>query len=369
MSSAPIPFNDFQREPEALTEAELRACEAVLRSGWWVLGQQVLAFEQAWASHCDTTGAVGVANGLDSIAIGLRSLGIGPGDEVITTALTAYATTLAIQLCGATPVFAEIDPSTACLDPASIERCISPATRAVLVVHLYGRAANLTDLYQICTRRGLLLLEDCAQAHGAHHAGRPVGSIGSFGAWSFYPTKNLGAIGDAGALTSSDPALLANAKQLRNYGQSDRYHHVLPGLNSRLDELQAALLLKRLPYLHAWTERRRSIACRYWHELTHPELELLVPPSDPTSHVHHLFVLRTPRRDALQSHLEATGIKTLIHYPVPCHRQHALDAHRIDPSGLKITEHHAATCLSLPIHPFLSDDDVGRVIAACNSFS
>ena len=369
MSSAPIPFNDFQREPEGLIEAQLRATEAVLRSGWWVLGKQVQAFEQAWASHCGTTGAVCVANGLDAIEIGLRSLGIGPGDEVITTALTAYATTLAIQRCGATPVFAEIDPSTACLDPASIERCISPATRAVLVVHLYGRAANLTDLNQICALRGHLLLEDCAQAHGAHHADQPVGSIGSFGAWSFYPTKNLGGIGDAGALTSSDPALLAKAKQLRNYGQIDRYHHDLPGLNSRLDELQAALLLERLAHLQSWTERRQSIASRYWRELTHPELELLAPPSNPNSHVHHLFVLRTPRREALQSHLEAAGIKTLIHYPVPCHQQQALGAHRIDPTGLKITEQHAATCLSLPIHPFLSDEDVDRVIAACNSFA
>jgi len=369
VSSAPIPFNDFQREPEALIQAQLRATEAVLRSSWWVLGQQVQAFEQAWANYCGTTGAIGVANGLDAIEIGLRSLAIGTGDEVITTALTAYATTLAIQRCGATPVFAEIDPSTACLDSASVERCISPATRAVLVVHLYGRAANLTDLHQICARRGLLLLEDCAQAHGAHHAGRPVGSIGSFGAWSFYPTKNLGAIGDAGALTSSDPGLLAKAKQLRNYGQSDRYHHDLPGLNSRLDELQAALLLERLPHLQTWTERRRSIAYRYWHEITNPELELLEPPSDPNSHVHHLFALRTPRRDVLQSHLEAAGIKTLIHYPVPCHQQQALGAHRIDPTGLMITDHHAATCLSLPIHPFLSDEDVDRVIAACNSFS
>lgn len=369
MSSAPIPFNDFQREPEALIQSQLRATEAVLRSGWWVLGQQVQAFEQAWASRCGTLGAVGVANGLDAIEIGLRCLGIGPGDEVITTSLTAYATTLAIQHCGATPVFAEIDPSTACLDPASVERCISPATRALLVVHLYGRSANLTDLHQICAQRGLLLLEDCAQAHGASHAGRPVGSIGSFGAWSFYPTKNLGAIGDAGALTSSDQALLAKAKQLRNYGQSDRYHHDLPGLNSRLDELQAALLLERLPHLQAWTERRRSIAYRYWHEICQPELDLLAPPSDLSSHVHHLFVLRTDRREALQIHLGQAGIKTLIHYPVPCHMQKALGAHRIDPTGLTITEQHSATCLSLPIHPFLSDEDVGRVIAACNGFS
>ena len=369
VTSPPIPFNDFQREPEALLESQIAAAEAVLRSGWWVLGQQVQSFEQAWATNCGTEGAVGVGNGLDALEIGLRALGVMPGDEVITTALTAYATTLAIQRCGATPVFAEIDPSTACLDPTSIERCISPATRAVLVVHLYGRSANLTDLQEICTRRGLLLLEDCAQAHGAHHAGRPVGSIGTFGAWSFYPTKNLGAIGDAGALTSSDPDFLAKAKELRNYGQSDRYHHDLAGLNSRLDELQAALLLQRLPHLQAWTERRRSIAQRYWHEISHPDLELLAPPSDPSSHVHHLFVLRTARREALQRHLEERGIKSLIHYPVPCHRQKALGIHRIDPVDLKITEQHAATCLSLPIHPFLSVQEVDRVIAACKSFS
>jgi len=361
-----IPFNDFQREPESLIQDQLRAAEAVLRSGWWILGNQVQEFEQAWASKCATTGAVGVANGLDAIEIGLRSLGIGPGDEVITTALTAYATTLAIQRCGAIPVFADIDPSTACLDPVSVERCISPASRAVLVVHLYGRAANLSDLQEICARRELLLLEDCAQAHGAHYAGRPVGSIGTFGAWSFYPTKNLGAIGDAGALTSSDQSLLAKAKQLRNYGQSDRYLHDLQGLNSRLDELQAALLLERLPHLQAWTERRRSIAQRYWTEISSPDLELLSPPSDPSSHVHHLFVLRTPRRQELQRHLEEAGIKSLIHYPVPCHLQKALGAHRIDSAGLHITVHHAETCLSLPIHPFLSDQDVDRVVTACN---
>jgi dTDP-4-amino-4,6-dideoxygalactose transaminase len=369
VNSAPIPFNDFQREPESLIQDQLRAAEAVLRSGWWILGHQVQEFEQLWASKCATTGAVGVANGLDAIEIGLRSLGIGPGDEVITTALTAYATTLAIQRCGAIPVFADIDSATACLDSASVERCISPSTRALLAVHLYGRAANLTAMQEICARRDLLLLEDCAQAHDAQHAGQPVGSIGSFGAWSFYPTKNLGAIGDAGALTSSDQALLANAKQLRNYGQSDRYYHDVQGLNSRLDELQAALLLERLPYLQGWTDRRRSIAQRYWLEISHSDLEFLAPPSDPSSHVHHLFVLRTPHRQKLQCHLDEAGIKTLIHYPIPCHLQKALGAHRIDPVGLHATEYHAATCLSLPIHPFLTDQDVDRVITACNNFS
>jgi dTDP-4-amino-4,6-dideoxygalactose transaminase len=369
MSIPPIRYNDFRQEPEALLHAQLEATEAVFRSGSWVLGPKVEAFEQAWAVRCGSAAAVGVANGLDAIEIGLRALGIGPGDEVITTALTAYATTLAIQRCGATPVFADIDPATACLDHVAVERCISRATRAVLVVHLYGRAAALTELHAICEQHDLKLIEDCAQAHGALHAGRPVGSIGTFGAWSFYPTKNLGTIGDAGALTSSDSGLLAKARQLRNYGQSDRYNHDLPGLNSRLDELQAALLLERLVYLQAWTERRRTIAQQYWSAIANPELQTLQQPADPSSHVHHLFVLRTAKREKFQDHLHHIGLKTLIHYPVPCHRQQALSHRRIDPNGLLITEHHCTTCVSLPTHPFLNNTEIGTIIDACNSFS
>ena len=368
MTANPIPFNDFRRESEDLIQAQLHAVDGVLRSGWWILGEQVQAFESAWAASCGTTAAVGVANGLDAIEIGLRALGIGPGDEVITTSLTAFATTLAIQRCGATPVYADIEESTACLSPASVQRCISSVTRAVLVVHLYGRAADLDALHELCRQHDLHLIEDCAQAHGAQHAGRPVGSIGRFGAWSFYPTKNLGAIGDAGALTSSDPDLVAKARQLRNYGQSDRYHHDLAGLNSRLDELQAALLLQRLPSLQGWTERRRVIANHFWQSIQHPDIVFLAPPSDASSHVHHLFVLKTDRRDEFQTYLAAMGIKTLIHYPVPCHHQKALSAHRVAPDGLVVTERHSASCVSLPIHPFLTDEEVEHVVASCNSF-
>ena len=288
---------------------------------------------------------------------------------MITTSLTAFATTLAIQRCGATPVFADIDPTTACLNAVAVERCISPETRAVLVVHLYGRSADLTSLQAVCNQHELFLLEDCAQAHGAHHDGKPVGSIGRFGAWSFYPTKNIGAIGDAGALTSSDNALLARSRQLRNYGQSDRYHHDISGLNSRLDELQAAILLQRLPHLQTWTDHRRSIAKYYWAAINNSELELLKPPIDPSSHVHHLFVLKTLRRDEFQAHLDHLGVKSLIHYPVPCHRQKALGQHHVDPAGLVNTDHHSATCVSLPIHPFLANEEADRVVAACNSFT
>ena len=364
-----IPFNDFQREPEALIQAQLQATEAVLRSGWWVLGKQVQAFEQAWAQQSGTAESVGVANGLDAIEIGLRALGIGQGDEVITTALTAFATTLAIQRCGAIPVFADIDPATACLDPASVERCISPLTKAVLVVHLYGRAADLAGLSALCSSHGLALLEDCAQAHGAQYQGRPVGSIGAFGAWSFYPTKNLGAIGDAGAITSNDPALIAAARQLRNYGQSDRYHHERAGLNSRLDELQASILLQRLPYLQSWTERRRAIAERYWAEINNPQLEALAKPTDPLSHVHHLFVLKASRtsREHVLEQLASKGIKSLIHYPVLCHHQQAIAEHRLDPGGLPSAIKHSENCISLPIHPFLSDAEIDQVVNACNA--
>lgn len=366
---APVIANDFCREPEELLRAELAAVERVLRSGWWILGTEVKAFEQAWARRCAVPHAVGVANGLDAIEIGLRALGVGPGDEVITTPVTAYATALAIQRCGAIPVFADIDPSTGCLAAASVATCISASTRAVLPVHLYGRAADLDGLQAICDSQGLDLIEDCAQAHGARHRGRPVGSVGRCAAWSFYPTKNLGAIGDAGALTTADPELAHAARCLRNYGQSDRYHHETVGLNSRLDELQAALLQVRLAWLDSWTDRRRQIAARYRHGIHHPLLQPLADVSDPASHVHHLYVVLTPKRDQVRSLLEQQGVSTLIHYPLPCTQQSALGAHRVAPEGIPHALKHCDRCFSLPIHPFLSDDEVNGVIDACNQLS
>lgn len=362
----PVAANDFRREPEELLLAELAAAERVLRSGWWILGAEVEGFEQQWARHCAAPHAVGVANGLDAIEIGLRALGVGPGDEVITTPVTAYATTLAIQRCGAVPVFADIEPGTGCLSADSVATCISASTRAVLPVHLYGRAADLDGLAAVCDSHGLALVEDCAQAHGALHRGRPVGSIGRCAAWSFYPTKNLGAIGDAGALTTADAELARTARCLRNYGQSDRYHHDLPGLNSRLDELQAALLQVRLPWLKAWTNRRMEIAARYRQGIEHPLLKPLAEPNDPASHVHHLEVMRTPHRQWVQAQLAERGVMTLVHYPLPCTQQKALSDHRIAPGGIPHALEHCRTCFSLPIHPFLDDEEISRVIEACN---
>lgn len=362
----PVTANDFRRDPEELVLAELAAAERVLRSGWWILGTEVEGFEQEWARYCASPHAVGVANGLDAIEIALRAMGVGAGDEVITTPVTAYATTLAIQRCGAVPVFADIDPATGCLAVDSVGTCITPSTRAILPVHLYGRAADLDGLATLCDAHGLALIEDCAQAHGALHRGRPVGSVGVCAAWSFYPTKNLGAIGDAGALTTADPELVQAARCLRNYGQSDRYHHDIPGLNSRLDELQAALLRVRLPLLRGWTERRRDIAARYRQGIDHPLLHPLAEPSDPASHVHHLYVLTTPQREWVRAQLEERGVRTLVHYPLPCTRQRALGDHRIAPGGIFHAVKHCRTCFSLPIHPHLQDDEVCRVIEACN---
>ena len=266
----------------------------------------------------------------------------------------------------AIPVFADIDPATGCLDAESVATCISSSTKAVLPVHLYGRAADLDALSTVCEAHGLPLIEDCAQAHGALHRGRPVGSVGRCGAWSFYPTKNLGAIGDAGALTTADAELAEVARCLRNYGQRDRYHHDLPGMNSRLDELQAALLRERLSWLNAWTARRRDIAARYRHGIDHPLLKPLSEANDPASDVHHLYVLLTPDRDQVRSFLQLRGVPTLVHYPLPCNKQRAIGSHRVAPSGIPHTLKHCKRCFSLPIHPFLSDDEVNHVINACN---
>ena len=372
MSSPIIPFNDFKRDPVELRREQLKAVQDVIESGWYVLGNNVKHFEQAWSSVCQSHGCVGVASGLDALEIALRGLGVGPGDEVITTPLTAFATILAIQRVGAVPVFADIDASTACLDPASVALCLSEKTVAVIVVHLYGRAADLASLKGICERHEIHLIEDCAQAHLAKFDHQPVGSFGSAAAWSFYPTKNLGALGDAGAITSQNGDLLEFARKFRNYGQTDRYHHDLAGQNSRLDEMQAAILSIRLAYLQRWTAARRSIAMRYWENVTNSNIKHLQPPASEEMHVHHLFVVLLPSTEArlsFQQHLKSSGVESLIHYPVCAHRQRSISTDfRISPASLKYAETHSETCVSLPINPYLTDQEVDHVIASCNSW-
>jgi dTDP-4-amino-4,6-dideoxygalactose transaminase len=363
-----IPMNGFLREPEALREQELAAAERVLRSGWYILGKELEAFEQRWAGVVGTAHAVGVGNGMDAIEIGLRALGVGPGDEVVTTPMTAFASVLAIIRAGATPVLADIDPATALTSLESVRRCMSPATRAVLLVHLYGQADQLDRWRKLCDEAGVHLVEDCAQAHLAVSGGLRAGAAGSIGAFSFYPTKNLGAIGDGGALTTSSEGIAAKARQLRNYGQSVRYHHPELGMNSRLDEIQAAMLSVRLNLLQEFTDRKRTIARAYRKGISNPGIRLLAPPAHDSSHVYHLFVITCDDRDRLAEHLRGRGVETLIHYPIPVHLQPPCTGLRRDPLGLTHAERHGSTCLSIPCHPQLTDVEVATVVAALNEF-
>jgi dTDP-4-amino-4,6-dideoxygalactose transaminase len=364
-----IPMNDFAAEPEELRRREMAAVERVLRSGWYVLGGEVRAFEAAWAGRCGTQAAVGVGNGMDAIEIGLRAAGIGAGDEVITTPMTAFASVLAIIRAGATPVLADIDAGTALLGMESVARCISRKTKAVLLVHLYGQIGDMDRWVAFCSANGLLLIEDCAQSHLASWNSRVAGGFGVLGAYSFYPTKNLGAAGDAGALVTNDPDIAERARRLRSYGQSDRYHHPDLGLNSRLDELHAAILSERLAWLDEFTARRRAIARRYWQVISNPAIRLLVRPEHPDSHVHHLFVVCCAERDRLGKTLAAAGIGSVSHYPVPVHLQPPCRSVRIDPAGLPVAERHGRECLSIPCHPQMSEGQVGDVVGALNEFA
>lgn len=363
-----ISMNGFAAEPGELGSAMSAAFERVRMSHHYVLGSEGTAFETAWAEACGSRHAIGVANGLDAIEIALRALGIGPGDEVITTPMTAFATVLGIMRAGAVPVLADIDPSSALLSPESVERCITPRTRAILVVHLYGQVRDMGVWQALADAHGIDLVEDCAQAHLAAEGGIVAGSFGRIGAYSFYPTKNLGALGDAGAIVTSEDSLAETSTRLRNYGQSVRYEHPDLGLNSRLDEVQAAILSARLPWLQAFTDQRRAVADRYRLELANPLVSLLAPPTEPAAHVHHLFVVTTRDRDGLARHLEASGVQTLIHYPIPVHLQPPCRDIARDPEGLDFAEVHGRTCLSLPCHPQLTDHEVDTVIAAVNAY-
>ena len=363
-----ILMNDFKAEPAELLTAMAEAAQRVIASGWYVLGPEVAAFEKRWAAYVGVCSALGVGNGMDAIELALRALDIGPGDEVITTPMTAFATVLAILRAGAVPVLADIDPGTALLDPHSVRRCIGPRTRAVIPVHLYGQLREPQAWVDLCASAGLELIEDCAQAHAARWDGRSAGTFGRAGAYSFYPTKNLGAPGDGGALVTDDAALAERVSCLRNYGQSERYVHPEIGMNSRLDEMHAAILSVRLEWLDRTTERRREIANAYDEGLRNAAVRLLSPPAQAKSHVHHLYVVCCETRDSLQQHLKEQGVQSLMHYPVPVHKQASVQGIRCDPNGLPVAERHARECLSLPCHPQLSDSQVAQVIDAVNAF-
>jgi len=363
VSRVPVPFMSLA--PGADAADIRRAIDRVVASGWFVLGPEVDAFEAEFATASGAAHAVGVGTGTDAIALILRGLGIGPGDEVITTPLSAAYTALAVLMAGARPVFADVDPVRLTLDPARADALVGPRTRAILPVHLYGQPADMAALERVAARHGLALVEDCCQAHLATAGGRPVGTIGVAAAYSFYPTKNLGALGDGGAIVTGDRALAERLKRLRNGGQSDRYRHQEPGVNSRLDEMQAAILRARLPWLPGWTARRRALAARYRLRLAGAPVE--VPPEIDPGHVYHLFPVRSAAREALRAHLTAAGIGTLVHYPIPIPRQPALSG--ADPAECPVASRVCDEILSLPLHPGLGDDEVDAVASEVGAFA
>jgi dTDP-4-amino-4,6-dideoxygalactose transaminase len=340
------------------------AIARVVSSGWFVLGPEVEAFEGEFAAACGSPHVIGVGTGTDAITLILRALDIGRGDEVITSPLSAAYSALAIMMAGARPVFADIDPDRLTLDPRAALAAVTPRTRAILPVHLYGQAADMDALESVAARHQLALVEDACQAHLATSDGRPVGTIGRAGAFSFYPTKNLGALGDGGAIVTGDPALAARLKRLRNGGQSSRYRHDEFGINSRLDEIQAAILRARLPFLSGWTERRRAIAGRYRQSLAEAKT-FAIPREHDAGHVYHLFAVLSPARDALQRQLRVAGVETLIHYPVPIPQQPAFADTR--PADCPVANRVCQQLLSLPLYPGLPDVTVDAVIRAAGS--
>ncbi len=342
------------------------AIRQTLDSGWYILGKQVAAFEQAFAAYVGVGNCVGVANGTDAIVLALRACGIGAGDAVVTVSHTAVATVAAIDLAGAEPLMVDIDPATFTISPQAIEDAIknyrgSSKIKAIIAVHLYGHPAEMTAIGELARRYELKVVEDCAQAHGAKLGERRVGSIGDVAAFSFYPTKNLGALGDGGAVATNDAALAERLRLLREYGWRERYVSEIAGMNSRLDEVQAALLRVKLKYLDSENERRRQIAAAYDEGLKASGLVLPKCVGD-ISHVYHQYVVRSGERDVLKDRLREKGIGGLVHYPVPVHRQPAY-RHRAS-AALPITEQAAREVLSLPMFPQLTDEQVAQVIQA-----
>jgi dTDP-4-amino-4,6-dideoxygalactose transaminase len=364
-----VPFLDV-RAINARHADELKAAAArVIDSGWYVLGEEVAAFEGEFAQWCGVPHAVGVGNGLDALVLILRayrSLGrLAEGDEVIVPANTFIASFLAITQSGLVPIAVEPDTQTFNLDPARIEVAIGPRTRAIMPVHLYGQLADMPAISAIARRHDLLVIEDAAQAHGATWSGRRAGAFGDAAAFSFFPAKNLGALGDGGAIVTADPELAQRVAALRNYGSLEKYRHLYQGVNSRLDEMQAAMLRVKLKYVDADVDRRRAIARHYLATIHHPDIALPFV-SAGERHAWHLFVVRSAHRDALQAHLLARGVHAQIHYPVAPHRQPAYAGDL--PGHLPLTERLHDEVLSLPIGPTLDDDGVAHVVAACMSF-
>lgn len=370
VASPSVPFLDLGEVNAPYADELKAAANRVIDSGWYILGDEVAAFEREFAGWCGVKHAIGVGNGLDALALILRAFMdrglLKAGDEVIVPANTFIASFLAVTSNRLVPVPVEPDETSFNLDPASVEAAIGPRTRAIMAVHLYGRLADMASLADIARRHGLLLIEDAAQAHGASRDGIKAGAFSDAAAFSFYPGKNLGALGDAGAVVTGDDDLAARVLALRNYGSPEKYRHTYQGVNSRLDEMQAALLRVKLRHLDTDNARRACIATVYREAIDHPAIRL--PDSGaPGEHVWHLFVVRSERREALRDHLASHGVQTQVHYPVPPHRQAAYATLRH--MSLPITERIHEQVLSLPMAANLRDDHVDRVVEACLAFA
>jgi dTDP-4-amino-4,6-dideoxygalactose transaminase len=366
MESIPFLSLEFQH---AAVEQELReAMDRVVKSNWFILGKELERFEHEYAAYHKTRFCAGVANGLDAIILSLRALGIGPGDEVIIPSHTFIATWLAVSAVGSKLIPVEPDIKTCNIDVTKIEAAITKKTKAIIPVHLYGQACEMTEIMRIAGQHNLFVVEDNAQAHGAKHHQKLTGSFGHCNATSFYPGKNLGALGDGGAVTTNDAELYERVMRLRNYGSSTKYSNEELGINSRLDELQAAILSVKLKHLSGWTEERKSIANLYERKLKGVGDLILPYTSSGCSHVYHVFVIRSKQRDQLQQHLEAKGIQTRIHYPVPSHLQQAYSQLGFKAGDFPITEELSRTCLSLPLWPGMTESMIDYVCGSLAKF-
>ncbi|PXX42529.1 DegT/DnrJ/EryC1/StrS family aminotransferase [Undibacterium pigrum] len=363
-----LPYLELKPQHQDLRAELNQAFNDVLDSGWFIQGKQLEAFEAEYATYCGSQYCVGVGNGMDALHLILRAYGIGEGDEVIVPSNTYIASWLAVSYAGATPVAVEPDLATYNIDPAKIAAAITPKTKAIMVVHLYGQLADMDPIIAIAREHGLKVIEDAAQSHGATYKGRVSGGLGDAAAHSFYPGKNLGALGDAGGVTTNDAELAKQLKVLRNYGSQIKYHNEVKGYNSRLDELQAALLRVKLHRLDGWNVQRRALAQQYQEGLK--DLPGLVIPFVPewSEPVWHIYAVRHAKRDALQKHLQDAGIGSLVHYPIPPHLQPAYAELQLRVGSFPLSEQIHAEELSLPLDPYLAPEDVSRVIAAVRDF-
>ena len=354
-----VPFFTLARQVTTLRDPLTEAFRGVLESGNYILGECVARFEAAFAASCEASHAIGVASGTDAITIALMAVGVGAGDEVITTANTCIPTVAGIEAAGATVVLVDADPLTYTMNPAALEAAVTDRTRAVVPVHLYGRCADMASICEFADAHDLVVVEDAAQAHGAEQSGRRIGTFGAAAAFSFYPTKNIGALGDGGAVVTTSPDVAARARMLRTYGERERHHSEVRGLNSRLDELQAAFLEVKLGFLEEWNGRRRSIAAFYDEEFDDLALGLPRPVADGLD-ARHLYVVRRPDRDQFRIDLEQHGIGSHVHYPLPVHLHPAYrDLAR--PGALAVSEQLCAEVVSLPLYPELTDGEVESV--------